>query len=76
MSHLKHYLACLLAFLSSILWAQDAEIPIKSYTTDFRQSPIVIDGVLDDAAWEQVEWGTDFTQIDPDQGSPNVADDT
>lgn len=50
-------LLCILCFS---LKAQTDLPPTKSYTTDRTQSEIVIDGLLDDAAWDQVEWGGDF----------------
>lgn len=30
----------------------------------------VIDGILDEAAWETVEWGGDFNQRQPDDAAP------
>lgn len=41
----------------------------KSYATQFiRGTPPLIDGRLDDAAWQQVEWGGDFVQFQPYNG--------
>lgn len=38
-----------------------SELPEKkSYTTAWAQTEIVLDGKLDDDAWNQVEWGGDF----------------
>jgi len=44
----------------------------KRYTTAWVQgTPPVIDGLLNDAAWDQVEWaGGDFRQVNPDKGKP------
>jgi hypothetical protein len=44
----------------------------KRYTTAWVQGPPpVIDGLLNDAAWDQVEWtGGDFRQVNPDKGKP------
>ena len=33
-------------------------------------SPPVIDGDLGDECWNAVEWGTDFTQWEPEEGAP------
>jgi hypothetical protein len=46
--------------------------PTKKYTTAWvKGTPPVIDGKLDDPAWEQVEWGGgDFRQLQPDKGKP------
>ena len=59
----------LLLFLLSVFLvkAQEQELPDrKSYTTAKRSSDIVIDGKLDDEAWDQVEWGGDFIGHDPE----------
>jgi hypothetical protein len=37
-------------------------------TTAVKNNPPVIDGSLDDEAWNLVEWGGDFTQRQPDDG--------
>jgi hypothetical protein len=44
----------------------------KRYTTALVQgTPPVIDGLLNDDAWSQVEWaGGDFRQVNPDKGKP------
>ena len=40
---------------------------IKSYTTDrLGGQQVIIDGLLDDEAWETVEWGGDFVGHQPD----------
>jgi hypothetical protein len=42
----------------------------KSYTTTkVSESAPRIDGLIDDAAWETVEWSGDFTQRSPDDGA-------
>ena len=64
--------SCLLSALS----AQPAEIEAtasssrRSYETQriLDQAP-VIDGDLSDPCWEQVEWGTGFTQLTPADGA-------
>jgi hypothetical protein len=45
---------------------------IKTYTTAWVQGePPLIDGALNDAAWDQVEWGGgDFRQLNPEKGKP------
>ncbi len=43
------------------LFSQEQKEPTKSYTTAKAGSELVIDGKLDDAAWDQVEWAGDFT---------------
>ena len=44
----------------------------KSYiTARVAGEPPVIDGKIDDPAWEQVAWaGGDFRQVNPDKGKP------
>ncbi len=65
------FIGCLIA--SPLLLAQasqpDALPPKKVYfTQEVSDVPPVIDGVLDDAAWDAVAWGTDFTQRQPYEG--------
>lgn len=47
-------------------FAQETQLPKKSYTTEWINSEITIDGKLDDEAWNQVEWGGDFVGHRPD----------
>lgn len=49
---------------------KEPEIPRKHYTTTVvvREAP-VIDGLLNDEAWNTVEWGEDFTQIEPNKAA-------
>lgn len=46
--------------------------PKKVYTTESiegKKAP-VIDGVLDDAIWNQIGWGDDFIENEPDENTP------
>jgi len=46
-------------------------IPRRSYTTrHMNGAALKLDGRLDDACWEMVEWSTDFTQWEPTEGQP------
>jgi hypothetical protein len=45
-------------------------IPVPSAYAVHRASPIVIDGKLDDTAWNDATPVTDFTQTDPNEGKP------
>jgi len=60
---------CLLSFLDAAYAQTDT---IKSYTTTrVTHEPPTIDGLLNDAAWEQVPWGGGgFRQLSPDKGKP------
>ncbi|MEQ8904569.1 DUF5916 domain-containing protein [Ekhidna sp.] len=62
----KGTLAFFLACTCYILFSQGELPPKKSYTTDRLASEIVIDGLLDDVAWDQVDWGGDFIGHRPD----------
>lgn len=69
MNHL-FYLIALFALTFS-LSAQEATEPRPEYTTQrLEGEPPVIDGKLDDPVWEQVAWGTDFHQREPDDSAP------
>lgn len=46
------------------------KISTKVYTTKWVEGePPVIDGMIDDPAWDQVDWGGKFTQRQPDEGA-------
>ncbi len=54
-------------------WAQtDSTYATRSYTTKSvgTQTPPKIDGLLDDAAWDIVDWTTDYVEFQPDVGTP------
>ena len=63
---------CLIGFIiigSSVL-AETVKIERKQYQTQRAEpSAPVLDGSLDDAVWDLVEWGSDFTQRSPSEGS-------
>ncbi|HEY8470824.1 MAG TPA: DUF5916 domain-containing protein [Longimicrobiales bacterium] len=44
--------------------------PPRSVRAAARTTPIVLDGRLDEAAWQAAEPATDFTQSQPDEGQP------
>ncbi len=44
-------------------------IPKKQYPTQRAGKAPTIDGLLNDEAWQQVEWTGDFTQLQPDKGA-------
>ncbi|MEM9339787.1 MAG: DUF5916 domain-containing protein [Bacteroidota bacterium] len=48
------------------VYAQEKKPTVKSYVTSLAQSEIVIDGKLNDEAWEQVKWGGDFVGHEPE----------
>ena len=48
----------------------DTTIARKKYHTARLNGEIVIDGVPDEAAWNNVEWGGDFIQWQPGEGQP------
>lgn len=70
----------LLLLLPPLMWtalaiAQDEKkdnivIEKKQYFTKKLTSPIKLDGILDDKAWETYEWGGDFIQFQPKEGKP------
>lgn len=56
------------AFLISLLSTAFAQEK-KSYTTAWVQGGVPeIDGVMNEAVWNQVEWGGDFVQFEPNNG--------
>ncbi|WP_374957295.1 DUF5916 domain-containing protein [Gilvibacter sp.] len=66
-------LSAALFFVSaSALFAQDSIYAKRSYTTTSigETTPPKIDGLLDDPAWDLVEWTTDYVEFQPDVGTP------
>ena len=62
-------------------WAQSSASSEKKLVPDFSQraytttsvkglQPIKIDGIIEDQAWEAVEWTSDFTEWEPDNSTP------
>ncbi len=45
-------------------------LPKRIYTTKKLKKVPVIDGDITDDAWDVVEWSSDFTEKDPDEGTP------
>lgn len=63
-----YLLSCII--YSSALFAENGEIERKQYQTiKAGPSSPVIDGILDELTWDLVEWGGDFTQRSPNEGS-------
>ncbi len=58
----------------NVLTTELSEIPKKIYLTKrIAGAAPTIDGRLDDAAWQGVAWGGDFTQMEPNDGGTPVA---
>ncbi|WP_233131830.1 DUF5916 domain-containing protein [Robiginitalea sediminis] len=55
----------LLVCLSLTALVRGQQIPQKSFTVKFTDQPIVLDGILDDAAWEGAESAKDFWEYFP-----------
>lgn len=66
---MKRITTLLLCLVSIWAFSQEQHTPRQFQTTE-RKTEIVIDGKLDDAAWNQVEWSGDFVQRFPDYGVP------
>ncbi len=67
------YLPIVLFLTFSSANAQEpVSVPKKIYTTKSIENidAPIIDGKLDDAAWEIVEWGVDFIERRPDENTP------
>lgn len=58
-------------FCSLALFAQEQKTLVKKQLQIFRtDSPIKIDGVLDEAIWQKAAVASDFTTLDPVPGNP------
>ena len=59
-----HPAALLVLSAAFLAHGQNTEAPPKSYECYRAQSPIKIDGQLDDRAWKAAPWTTDFVDIE------------
>ena len=59
--------------LALCCWTQAslAQDPGRKVTATFIESPIVMDGILDEAAWSLAEPTSDFIQKEPRTGEPS-----
>ena len=61
-------------FVFQTLIAQEkaSKVPKRIYTTKSlaQETAPVIDGILDDAGWNLVEWDRNFTESQPDENTP------
>lgn len=48
----------------------DSTIVRKQYFTKHLSSPVTLDGIPSEEAWNSVEWGDDFIQWQPNEGKP------
>ncbi len=71
MKLLQNYLVVVLLFAVAITSAQQDALTKKIYTTKIISSEKApnIDGKLDDAIWDMVDWGTDFVENEPDENT-------
>ena len=59
-------------FCSSVSFSQETtqnKVPKRIYTTQKLKKPPVIDGDVTDEGWNVVEWSSDFTEREPDEGT-------
>lgn len=60
----------LMSAFSTFSQTPQGVIPTRQYSTkSMGNETIVFDGKLDDAVWETVAWGADFTENQPDDGT-------
>ena len=72
---LRSIIFCFCALFSLLITAQDnqkEEVTKRIYTTKRLQKVPVIDGDISDDAWDVVEWSSDFTEKNPDEGTPQL----
>ncbi len=70
----RHNLFALFLLATAVLSAQTTKSTIakRSYTTHVvsEQEAPEVDGLLDDAAWNETEWAGDFVEWRPDENTP------
>lgn len=79
MPQLKYFLLNIVFFtlFSNSFFSQETEVPVipkRIYTTKKLIEKPTIDGKIDDKAWDVVEWSGNFTEKDPDEGTPPAYD--
>lgn len=60
----------LFAILTIVAQTDTLKIEKRIYTTKLLKHVPVIDGEINEEAWNVVEWSSDFTQKEPDEGKP------
>src|SRR5690606_21028823 len=72
--HSITYLFVLLCFIPEIWSQQPAKLPKKIYVTKALDSinPPVLDGLLNDAAWDIVDWTGDYIENLPDENTAPI----
>lgn len=65
MNRYKILITLIFSISTFTLWAQTEYLPKKVFEAYRVTEPPVINGVFDDAAWEQGTWTGDFTQNEP-----------
>jgi hypothetical protein len=72
MHHRSPAILLLMVLLYQLAYGQDETNPYpkRSYTTNSIQGQAIkIDGVLDEEAWDAVEWTSDYVEFQPDVGT-------
>jgi len=63
----KKVLVCLfISLLSAFAFSQEKRI----YKTTFAENPPLVDGLMNDPAWDLAEWSGDFIQSQPEENKP------
>ena len=72
MNILKYFILLVISFAFFTVSAQEKSksLPKRIYTTKKLNKTPVIDGDISDDAWNVVEWSSDFTEKNPDEGTP------
>ncbi len=69
LSAMKRVVLIAFVVLSSTLLSAQDSIPKKSYSATFTSSVPVIDGSIEDPAWQTGAWDGNFIQYQPDNGA-------
>jgi hypothetical protein len=68
--HKRIFVLILLGTLPAVAQDLDSQLQKREVVAYHTDSPIVLDGVLDEPAWAEAEPATDFIQREPLQGEP------
>ena len=70
--HIRYLLKLIISasFIIFFLFGYSQTQEKRTYKTGFTDTAPEIDGLMNDSCWNLVEWGNDFTQIQPEENKP------
>ncbi|QOD59609.1 carbohydrate binding family 9 domain-containing protein [Polaribacter haliotis] len=70
LQYISLFISVFFALNFSAQEVKNTSLPKRIYTTKKLNAVPVIDGFINEEAWNAVEWSSDFTENNPDEGTP------